>query len=61
MKKIILFTFILVGCINLFAQGGRLAKANDLFGKLAYAEAIPYFESVCNTEQDSPEMREKLA
>jgi outer membrane protein OmpA-like peptidoglycan-associated protein/tetratricopeptide (TPR) repeat protein len=61
MKKIILFTFILASGINLFAQGGRLAKANDLFGKLAYAEAIPYFESVCNTEQDSPEMREKLA
>lgn len=61
MKKIILFTIILVSGFNLFAQGGRLAKATDLFGKLAYAEAIPYFESVCDTELDSPEMREKLA
>lgn len=61
MKKIILFTFVVFSAINLFAQSGRLAKGNDLFAKLAYAEAIPYFESVSNTELDSPEMQEKLA
>ncbi|MEY4895144.1 MAG: hypothetical protein RL751_1973, partial [Bacteroidota bacterium] len=61
MKKITLFTLFLVSGLSLFAQGGRLAKANVLFEKLAYAEAIPYFEKVCNTDQDSPELREKLA
>lgn len=61
MKKIILFTLVLIASLNIFAQSGRLAKGNDLYAKLAYAEAIPYFESVSNTEQDSPEMRSKLA
>ncbi len=61
MKKITLITLFLIGGLTAFAQGGRLAKANDLFDKLAYAEAIPNFESVCNTELDSPELREKLA
>jgi outer membrane protein OmpA-like peptidoglycan-associated protein len=61
MKKFTLITLFLIVGLTVFAQGGRLAKANDLFDKLAYAEAIPNFESVCNTELDSPELREKLA
>jgi outer membrane protein OmpA-like peptidoglycan-associated protein/tetratricopeptide (TPR) repeat protein len=61
MKNITIFTLFLFSGLTLFAQGGRLAKANELYEKLAYAEAIPYFESVCNTELDSPELREKLA
>jgi outer membrane protein OmpA-like peptidoglycan-associated protein len=61
MKKITLFTLFLVSGLSLFAQGGRLAKANTLFEKLAYAEALPQFEKVCNSDQDSPELREKLA
>ncbi|MFM7007282.1 MAG: carboxypeptidase regulatory-like domain-containing protein [Flavobacteriales bacterium] len=61
MKNFILFTFVFVSAVQLFAQSGRLEKGNDLFSKLAYAEAIPYYESVSNTELDSPEMRAKLA
>ena len=61
MKNFILFTFVFVSAIQVYAQSGRLAKGNDLFAKLAYAEAIPYYESVSNTELDSPEMRSKLA
>lgn len=61
MKNFILFTIVFVSTVHLFAQSGRLDKGNDLFAKLAYAEAIPYYESVSNTELDSPEMRSKLA
>lgn len=61
MKQIIQFTLVLFISGTAVAQGGRLTKGNELFTKLAYAEAIPYFESVSNTELDAPEMQEKLA
>ncbi|MEY4288845.1 MAG: hypothetical protein RLZZ30_933 [Bacteroidota bacterium] len=59
MKTILII--ILLGAQPILAQVSNLTKANDLFNKLGYAAAIPYFEKLEGTEFQSIETDEKLA
>ena len=62
MKKI-LSILIIIGCSHFssFAQGGKLAKANKLYERLAYAAAIDFYEGAIDSPYDSPEVQAKLA
>jgi outer membrane protein OmpA-like peptidoglycan-associated protein/Tol biopolymer transport system component len=59
--KNILF-LLLIGIQPVFSQNSNLLiKGNDYFNKLGYAAAIPFFEKVQGTENESTASNEKLA
>ena len=61
MKNNFIFLLSFFLTTALFAQTGRLHKADDLYGKLAYAKAIPVYASLLGSSLDSPELKAKLA
>jgi len=59
--KTTLIIFFLTFITCSFAQSGKLKKADNLYNKVAYAEAITLYSELIGSEMDSPEMRSRLA
>lgn len=57
--SLIVISFVLT--ISATAQIGRLKKADDLYGKVAYAKAAVVYENLLGTSVDTPELKAKLA
>lgn len=60
MKKIVLFSFILIETI-LFAQNGKLRKADRYYEKLSFAYAASIYEELIGSEIENPMMKANLA
>lgn len=60
MKKYIFFFFLLTQA-SVFAQSGKLKKADNYYDKLAYSYAAPLYEELIGSEVDSPKLKGKLA
>ncbi|MCH2225568.1 MAG: carboxypeptidase regulatory-like domain-containing protein [Crocinitomicaceae bacterium] len=61
MKKITLTIIVFACCFVAMAQSGKLKKADDFYGKIAYAQAIPLYSELLGSTVDSPKMLAKLA
>lgn len=61
MKFTSLIVLSLVLSIGATAQTGRLMKADDLYGKVAYAKAAVVYENLLGSSVDTPELKAKLA
>jgi outer membrane protein OmpA-like peptidoglycan-associated protein/tetratricopeptide (TPR) repeat protein len=61
MKNIVFTIIVFFSSFSLFAQSGKLKKADDLYQKLSYASASDLYEALLNSEVDSPELKSKLA
>lgn len=60
MKNILVILTCFIS-LSLFAQGGKLKKANNYFDRLAYSYAANLYQELTGSEVDSPEMQLKLA
>lgn len=61
MKFTSLIVLSLLLSISSTAQTGRLMKADDLYGKVAYAKAAMVYENLLGSSVDTPELKAKLA
>jgi outer membrane protein OmpA-like peptidoglycan-associated protein/tetratricopeptide (TPR) repeat protein len=61
MKLTSLIVLSLLLSIASTAQTGRLMKADDLYGKVAYAKAALVYENLLGSSVDTPELKAKLA
>ncbi len=59
--KIVAIVFFTLTVGAGFAQSGKLKKADNYYGRVAYAEAIPLYTELLNSEVDNPEMKSRLA
>jgi outer membrane protein OmpA-like peptidoglycan-associated protein len=59
--RLLLFLSLCIIGATSFAQSGKLKKANDLYGKLAYAKAATIYDDLLGSSVDSPELKAKLA
>lgn len=61
MKKIGLILVWICTANMLFAQSGKLKKADNFYNKLSYSYAASLYEELVGSEVDSPELKGKLA
>jgi outer membrane protein OmpA-like peptidoglycan-associated protein len=59
--KILVFIALALSCTTLFAQGGKLKKADNYYQKVSYYEASELYLDLLGSEIDSPKLRGKLA
>lgn len=60
MKNGLFYIFSLLTCM-VYAQNGKLEKADSYYARIAYSEAANLYEELIDSEVDSPKMRSKLA
>lgn len=61
MKIIVLLAISCSVSMALFAQSGKLKKADSYFNRLSYAYAAELYEELIGSEVDSPALKSKLA
>lgn len=59
--KLVITTLFIALSLGIFAQGGKLKKANNYYDRLSYAYAAELYNDLLGSEVDSPEMKGKLA
>lgn len=61
MKQLVLLVICLVAGAGLFAQSGKLKRADNYYKTLSYALAAEQYEALLGSEVDSPQLKAKLA
>ncbi len=61
MKALLLILGITIFTLNIFAQSGKLKKADNYYEKLSYSYAAGLYLELIGSEVDSPSMKSKLA
>src|SRR3989344_1202932 len=61
MKQLISLILCLLAGTILFAQSGKLKRADNYYNTLAYALAAEQYEELLGSEVDSPQLKAKLA